>query len=204
MADDGSPLKWSKLKGRLLKQKQKTRKGQAPSHISYDDIEAHRLGKLHRRSIFFELLLLAAAITLGFGLTLPVVELSWMLVWKKSHSILDVIITLYKEQETFLAVVLFFFSVLFPVIKLLYLFFVYLQYVFNSRPQGLTMTHLHWLGKWSMLDVMVLALLVFYVKQSGVADAKTLPAIYYFGAAVILTMLATSRCEQHVRPPLHN
>ncbi len=204
MAEKGKSLNWSRLKKRLSPSAAATGKPKknnpAPTHISYEDIEQNRLGKLHRRSIFFELLLLAAVITLGLGLTLPVVELSWLLVWKKTHSIIDVILTLYKEQEIFLAVVLFFFSVLFPVIKLFYLLYAYIQHIWYSRPQGLTLRHLHWLGKWSMLDVMVLALVVFYVKQSGVADAKTLPAIYYFGAAVILTMLATSRCEQHVRP----
>ena len=204
MAEEGKSLNWSRLKKRLSPSKtlikNPSKQSSAPAHISYEEIEQSRLGKLHRRSIFFELLLLAAAITLGLGLTLPVVELSWLLVWKKSHSIIDVIFTLYKEQEIFLAIVLFFFSVMFPVIKLLYLLYAYIQHIWYSRPQGLTLTHLHWLGKWSMLDVMVLALVVFYVKQTGVADAKTLPAIYYFGAAVILTMLATSRCEQHLRP----
>ncbi len=205
MDDKAKSLSWSKLKDRLSPSEMSaaphsTQDDRASDLDSHEAQEQRRLNKLHRRSIFFELLLLAAAITLGLGLTLPVVELSWLLVWKKTHSITDVIFTLYQEKEFFLAAVLFIFSVLFPILKLIYLLFAYVQHLWAKRSGGLTLSHLHWLGKWSMLDVLVLALIVFYVKQTGVADAKTLPAIYFFGAAVIFTMLATSRCEQHLRP----
>ncbi|MGO9986088.1 MAG: paraquat-inducible protein A, partial [Rhodomicrobium sp.] len=49
---------------------------------------------------------------------------------------------------------------------------------------------IEWLGKWSMLDVLVLALLVFYAKSTGLADAVALPGVYFFAASVILTMIA--------------
>ena len=55
---------------------------------------------------------------------------------------------------------------------------------------------LSWLGRWSMLDVMVLALVVFYTKQTGVADATELPGIYFFSVAVLLTMWASELAEQ--------
>jgi len=41
-----------------------------------------------------------------------------------------------------------------------------------------------------MLDVLVLALVIFYVKISGIGDANTLPGIWFFAASVILTLLA--------------
>jgi len=41
-----------------------------------------------------------------------------------------------------------------------------------------------------LLDVLALALTIFYVKSSNLADAVTLPGIYFFTAAVVLTMIA--------------
>ena len=49
---------------------------------------------------------------------------------------------------------------------------------------------MEWLGKWSMLDVLVLALMIFYIKSNGIADASSQPGIYFFFGAVLLTMLA--------------
>ena len=41
-----------------------------------------------------------------------------------------------------------------------------------------------------MLDVLVLALTVFYVKSMDLADAATMPGLYLFTASVVLTMVA--------------
>ena len=58
-----------------------------------------------------------------------------------------------------------------------------------------------WLGKWSMLDVLVLALLIFYAKSTGIADAVSMPGIYMFAAAVVLTMLAYGIVEYDAERP---
>ena len=49
---------------------------------------------------------------------------------------------------------------------------------------------LEWLGKWSMHDVLVLALTIFFIKSQGVYDAASLPAVYFFTAAVVLMILS--------------
>ncbi len=49
-----------------------------------------------------------------------------------------------------------------------------------------------------MLDVLVLALLIFYAKATNLADATSMPGIYLFAVAVILTMIANSIIEQDV------
>jgi len=41
-----------------------------------------------------------------------------------------------------------------------------------------------------MMDVLVLALMVFYVNASSLADATALPGIYCYAASVFLTMAA--------------
>jgi paraquat-inducible protein A len=52
---------------------------------------------------------------------------------------------------------------------------------------------MHQYGKWSMLDVFVVALLVVAVKLGAVASVETHYGLYAFGSAVLLTMVITAR-----------
>jgi paraquat-inducible protein A len=49
---------------------------------------------------------------------------------------------------------------------------------------------MEWLGRYSMTDVMVLALMIFYVNSSGYTEARVLPGVYFFAASALITMLA--------------
>ena len=49
---------------------------------------------------------------------------------------------------------------------------------------------MEWLGRYSMTDVMVLALMIFYVNSSGYTEAIVMPGVYFFAASAIITMLA--------------
>ena len=49
---------------------------------------------------------------------------------------------------------------------------------------------MEWLGRYSMTDVMVLALMIFYVNSSGYTEARVLPGVYFFAASALMTMLA--------------
>ena len=61
-----------------------------------------------------------------------------------------------------------------------------LPYEFRRR----SFSMMEWLGRYSMTDVMVLALLIFYVNSSGYTEADVQPGVYFFAASVIMTMLA--------------
>ena len=49
---------------------------------------------------------------------------------------------------------------------------------------------MEWLGRYSMTDVMVLALMIFYINASGYSEASVLPGIYFFAASALMTMFA--------------
>ena len=49
---------------------------------------------------------------------------------------------------------------------------------------------MEWLGRYSMTDVMVLALMIFYINASGYTEASVLPGIYFFAASTLMTMLS--------------
>ncbi len=53
---------------------------------------------------------------------------------------------------------------------------------------------LYWLGilgKWSMMDVFVVAITVVLVKAGGLVNAEPQRGIYVFGAAVLSSMIVT-------------
>lgn len=151
---------------------------------------------MKRRSIFLEMLMAGAALCLLLGLTLPVVKLTWLYLFSNKHSIISIIWVLFKDHEWLLSGVLIIFSALFPLTKLSYLLVLYYRRLNNILPSEKLLYILSWLGRWSMLDVLVLALVVFYTKQSGVADATVLPGLYFFAVSVLLTMWASELAEQ--------
>lgn len=146
--------------------------------------------KARRRAIAGLALALLAGLLLWFGLTAPSVEFRRLFFLTDRHSILSVIGGLWREGETLLAAVLALFSVAFPVLKIACLTLAGLATATNGRPARRILAFSAALGRWSMLDVLVLALVVFYVKNSGLGDAATLPGIWLFAGSVVLTILA--------------
>lgn len=52
---------------------------------------------------------------------------------------------------------------------------------------------MHEYGRWAMLDVLVVAILIVAVKLGTIASLKIHYGLYVFGTAVLLIMLITSR-----------
>jgi paraquat-inducible protein A len=149
-------------------------------------------------------LTLCATACLVLGLTQPVVQLTRLYFWRDTHSITSIISALYYTNEIFLAGIIFIFSIIFPVFKLIYITLAGTLITFDSPSGNRWFKRIEWLGKWSMLDVLVLALLVFYAKSTTLADAIALPGIYFFAASVILTMLAYGLVKRDEAPPVRS
>ena len=88
------------------------------------------------------------------------------------------------------------FSIVLPILKLLYL--VAAVDLAQRELQRLSrqLRALEWLGKWSMHDVLVLSLSIFFIKSQGVYDAKSLNGVYFFTAAVLFMILAYAWLQQ--------
>lgn len=152
------------------------------------------------RRFVIVLLTVAGAVTLGLGVLLPAIRLTKLYLWTDTHSIVSAIWALFSEGEYFLAGIIFLFSVLVPALKLFYLLVV--ATVTSERPDARDqlLARLEGLGKWSMMDVLVLALVIFYVNASAIADASALPGVYCFAASVFLTMLAYALVKGGLSP----
>lgn len=127
-------------------------------------------------------------VLLGFGISTPVLKTEKLIFWEDSYTIITGVKNLFKEGSIFLGVIIFLFSIVFPISKLGTLFVVW----FKKLTKNSRHTILKWLdilGRWSMLDVFVVAVLVVVSKAGGLVDAKPKTGIYIFAVAIFLSML---------------
>ncbi len=144
------------------------------------------------------LLILASCVLLGFGLSLPLVFVKKMIFWKNEYSVVTGAWSLVQQREFLLAAVLFFFSLVFPIAKLIGLAVLWFARIAEEQRQNL----LRWLGilgRWSMLDVFVVAILIVAVKLRPMANVEPRMGIYIFCIAIISSMLTTAYVDRLAR-----
>ena len=142
------------------------------------------------RRFLLSLTILAASVCLALGISLPIIKLTKFGIWTTEHSLLSTVNVLVSEGQTFLGAIVLIFSIILPIAKLLYLLMVSTLPPAEITRQNRRLHALEWLGKWSMHDVLVLALTIFFVKSHGIYDATSLYGVYFFTAAVVLMILA--------------
>ncbi len=142
------------------------------------------------RNFVLSLLIICATVFFVLGIILPVIKFTTVYVWTNTHSIATIIWALFESDEYFLTVVLFLFSILFPFLKLLYLLTLMTSPDIPPEFRKKSIATMEWLGRYSMTDVMVLALMIFYVNSSGYTEAQVQPGVYFFAASALMTMLA--------------
>ena len=138
-------------------------------------------------------LLVVTAIMLAVGLSAPILTLEKFFIIDNTFSIFSGLVQLLEEGRIFLFVIILLFSVVMPIIKLGVLFRLLGSTVGSSETLHRYLRLMHQYGKWSMLDVFVVALLVVAVKLGAVASVETHYGLYAFGTAVLLTMAITAR-----------
>ncbi|MEO1038060.1 MAG: paraquat-inducible protein A [Pseudomonadota bacterium] len=141
-------------------------------------------------------LLIIVLFVLPMGLLLPMLETTRLVVFKDTYSLMDAIVTLLGRGEILLGGVILVFSVLFPSIKALAL---WLIHVFPPEREGPFVRLIETLGKWSMMDVLIAALIVFALSGAGVSGAASLPGLYLFTLAAIGLMLASGLISRDLR-----
>ena len=108
-----------------------------------------------------------------------------------TFSLLSGIFHLLNEGEPLLFLLVFTFSILVPVYKMAMLsVLIYVPGLSGERRKQF-LGHLFLLGKWSMLDVFVVALLVVTIRLGALADVSVHAGLYLFSAGVITSMLLT-------------
>jgi len=146
--------------------------------------------RLGGRRFLLSLAIIGAAVCLALGISLPILKLTKFMFWTSEYSLMTTVEVLIRQGQTFLGLVVLVFSIIFPIVKLLYLMLVSTLPAAELRRHAKRLRAIEWIGKWSMHDVLVLALTIFFLKSQGVYDAASLPAVYLFTAAVVLMILS--------------
>ena len=129
---------------------------------------------------------------LAVGLVAPIATMNKFILVENTFSVLSGVLALFSEGQFFLFLLISCFSVVLPVLKLGVL---YRLVSHNSTMREQTKRLLHWMhlyGKWSMLDVFVVAVLVVLVKLGAIANVEMRYGLYAFAASVLLTMFVTA------------
>ena len=130
-------------------------------------------------------LLPVATASFALGLVLPLLRLERLILFEDRPSLLQIIEGLWRGGDPALAVLIAAFSVVFPALKLMLVH----NAAMTGRPTRSLML-MSALGKWSMMDVMLVALVIFAAKSSGFAAAAALPGLWFYACATFTTALA--------------
>ena len=138
------------------------------------------------------------------SVTLPAIEVDRLFFFTDIVTIWGAIIALFGRGEIIIGAVLFLFTVVFPLLKLAAIIHLFASPALADGRLHVRLSRLDMLGKWSMLDVFVAALLIVSLTATGLADARFLPGMYLFAVSVILTLLLSSRlttlARRHLPP----
>ena len=135
------------------------------------------------------LLLLGASISFALGVTLPLMEVEKLYFFSSTPSLIEVTAGLWSHGDIAIAIITALFSLIFPLAKLAVIHVA----AFPASSGHVTLPS--WfkaVARWSMLDVLVVALIIFAAKTSGLASAAARPGLWFFALSVVLTALAGS------------
>ena len=141
-----------------------------------------------------------ALVVAAFILYLPANMLPIMLTSSmgktNADTILSGVIYFLKSGDWHLALIILVASILVPLIKLVVLSYLLLSVHFNWTWRPVDRTRLYRfteaIGRWSMVDIFAVTTMVALVKMDALGAVEAGPAAPFFGAVVVLTMLAAN------------
>lgn len=135
-------------------------------------------------------LLVTAPLLLGFGLVLPLVRFETLYFFTEIPSLLAIVSSLWQTGNTLLCLIVILVSVVLPVMKMIGLA-AEASGAGKGRAGSLFYHHvIPHLSKWSMMDVLLVAIVIVAAKGTGLASAFTQPGLWcYAGSAIISGLL---------------
>lgn len=123
-------------------------------------------------------------------------------------TIMSGVVKLWVADLQAIAAIVFIASIAVPVLKLIILIILMLVVQFQlplSRQQCTTLYRfIHFIGRWSMLDLFMISILVALVHLGNIATVESGPAATAFGAVVVLTLFAANSFDPRLLWDLDN
>jgi paraquat-inducible protein A len=143
---------------------------------------------------------LAAALAALF-LYIPAITLPLLRIRQLGHyhssSILSGTWELLRHGAWFVGAVVLIFSVVLPALKIGLLLDLCLLHRTPRRHRAATYRLMEQLGRWSMMDVLLVALLVMFIKLGNIVEFQVGPAVWAFALCVAMTMVAAISFDPH-------
>ncbi|WP_346892054.1 paraquat-inducible protein A [uncultured Roseibium sp.] len=141
--------------------------------------------------LIIALLLPVSTFSFALGLTQPLMRFERLYFLEDRPSLIEIVQTLWNDGDPWLATLIGTFSIGFPAVKIL---LTHMAALNGGKTRSLAL--LSAVSKWSMLDVMLVALVMFAAKTSSLADAAVLPGLWFYATATLSTALAAFLCNR--------
>jgi len=119
-----------------------------------------------------------------------------------SNTVFSGVVRFYEDGDLFVATVVFLASILIPFLKILMLFFLVistkLRWGRGRAWRAWLYRAIEMLGKWAMVDVFALAILISLIKMQRMASVEPGPGALAFTLVIIFTMLASASFDPHL------
>ena len=153
-----------------------------------------------RHKVLVRTLLIAGFALFVLGAFAPAFSITRLVVFDSRFSLVSGIFELYRQNELFLAALIAAFSGLAPLVKFAGMWLALSSSGVSSR----TGTALEHLGRWSMLEVFVVALMVVVVKLGAIASVSVHWGAYALAGSAIASLIASGMAvpkhDAHVVP----
>jgi paraquat-inducible protein A len=158
----------------------------------------HSLAARHPWRLDIPLLLSFSIVLLAQGLTTPALEIRALFIFRDQHTVVSNIQKLHSDGRTTAALVLAGCSIVYPAVKIAVLLFLWLT-PFPARWRRRLVRLIRLMGRWSMLDVFAITALVVGSRTILLLEARPLPGIYIYAAAVFVLMIVTVMMDRLAR-----
>ena len=170
-------------------------------------LEPARRHTLHAASAPVDRLLIGPGLIAGLfalvaGLLLPTLTVETFPLISDSVSIMGGLAVLWGDDQYFLFVVLLVFSVLFPAAKYALGLWIWFAADTGTKRPVLMVGWLDELAKWSMLDVLVVAIVVAALNLTVISGVFVHAGLYLFTLSVVLSRLLVGRIDRLMRRPI--
>ncbi|MGR9137298.1 paraquat-inducible protein A [Rhizobium leguminosarum] len=150
-----------------------------------------RFGAMKALSMIRPVLLVAAPFFLALGLVLPLVRFETLYFFDETPSLIEIIVSLWQGGDGLLAAIVALVSILLPSLKMIGI-------AAEATAAGGQAGSLFYrrvvphLSKWSMMDVLLVAIVIAAAKTTGLADAFTQPGLWCYAASSMISGLLHS------------
>ena len=168
----------------------------------------HRLFRRRPFSVQRTLALLSAAACLLLVANLTPMMLTYALGSQRFDTIYSGALLLWHEGHLLVAVVVFVASMVIPIVKIVGLAALCLAVCYCRQISAVwcyrAFVFVSWIGRWSMIDLFVIAIVLAVLDRGYLVDVDAGPAALSFAACVVLTMLAAQQFDTRLLWDKHN